>query len=277
MFMFLENLMMHHAILISIVAVIAIARLVNYIYDKKADKFNATQPIIKRKVMVFRKVKEPFFRFDPHWRTRGFFVINPQPGEPSFERQLSRRQGHYIIFRSLPDRELIELRVKRRFYNNHRVGEHGTLSSQGYRIVDFERDDSVTLPTIEKASFKQRAYAFMVDFIILFVVVMEFIVRMQIERVMVAGLFLADWLILLILIFVLIFKDIFKGQSPGKIILKIAVRTATDPKIKPSFRKLVLRNIYMTTLPIELIVMVRSSDKRKLGDKLAGTDVYYVP
>ena len=150
-------------------------------------------------------------------------------------------------------------------------------------IIDKKRNAfNATRQTLKKAYFKHRAYAFMIDFISLSAVVVLFayLIHTWVERVIVAGLFLEDWLTLLVVlaaIFVLIFRDLFKGQSPGKRLLKIAVRSVADPAITPPFGKLVLRNIFMFIWPIEFIVLMCSiGDQRKIGDRLAGTDVYYI-
>jgi len=82
---------------------------------------------------------------------------------------------------------------------------------------------------------------------------------------------------MLIPMFVFMLKDIVKGRSPGKWVLGIAVRERADTAKTPSVGKLILRNLLMFFLPIEVLVLVSGEKKLKIGDRLAGTDVYRVP
>ena len=67
-------------------------------------------------------------------------------------------------------------------------------------------------------------------------------------------------------------KDIIKGASIGKRILGLAVRNSSNPSEVPPVSKLILRNIFMLLWPIEFLVLIFST--KKLGDRIAGTDVY---
>jgi len=71
-------------------------------------------------------------------------------------------------------------------------------------------------------------------------------------------------------------KDIIRGQSLGKFLLGIAVRNRADTLEVPSAAKLFLRNVFGFLWPIDFFILVASADKTKIGDKLAGTDVYRI-
>lgn len=70
-------------------------------------------------------------------------------------------------------------------------------------------------------------------------------------------------------------KDIRGGISIGKRVLKIAVRDITNSDIIPGIFRLIIRNITTIIWPIELILVVLA--QRKLGDKIARTQVIKVP
>jgi len=64
-------------------------------------------------------------------------------------------------------------------------------------------------------------------------------------------------------------KDSIKGMSLGKWVMGIMVRDAENPDKVPSFGRLFLRNAFLTILPIELIILLSSGEKKRLGDKAA--------
>ena len=136
-----------------------------------------------------------------------------------------------------------------------------------------------------KASTATRVVALLIDFfiiiklvfppllILIFPYVDAVIPRLQpaIER-----LFLLAFPIFTVML-VFVFKDIVKGQSLGKWIMKIAVRDCVDTAKTPSIGKLILRNLPIFIWPIELLFLSGSGKKLKIGDRLAGTNVYRVP
>lgn len=71
-------------------------------------------------------------------------------------------------------------------------------------------------------------------------------------------------------------KDMMNGKSLGKRALGLAVRSNVDTSDIPSVPKLLLRNILTFVWPIEFLVLVCSAKKTKLGDQIAGTNVYRV-
>lgn len=71
-------------------------------------------------------------------------------------------------------------------------------------------------------------------------------------------------------------KDIISGKSLGKRALGLAVRSNVDTSDIPSVPKLFLRNILTFVWPIEFLVLVCGVKKMKLGDQIAGTNVYRV-
>ena len=70
------------------------------------------------------------------------------------------------------------------------------------------------------------------------------------------------------------FRDIIKGQSIGKRVLGIGVRDISYNFTIPPVSRLFLRQIFSFIWPIEFLVLVFSDEKRKMGDRIAGTDVY---
>ena len=135
-------------------------------------------------------------------------------------------------------------------------------------------DNSKSVPI--RASFKYRAFAFMTDFfVITLILVVPFILftfrHMENNPEI---MFMAFPVFMITGFFAACFKDIFKGQSLGKFIFGIAVRDSDDETKIPPATKLFVRNVFSFLWPIELIVLLIS--KRKLGDKIAGTDVYLI-
>ena len=72
-------------------------------------------------------------------------------------------------------------------------------------------------------------------------------------------------------------KDIVKGRSPGKALMGLAVRAREHPAEPPPVGALILRNLFAFLWPIDFLLLVCSADKLKIGDRLAGTDVYRIP
>lgn len=69
-------------------------------------------------------------------------------------------------------------------------------------------------------------------------------------------------------------KDIINGASLGKRALGLTVRSNLDTSEVPSVPKLFLRNILTFVWPIEFLVLLCGAKKTKLGDQIAGTNVY---
>lgn len=82
--------------------------------------------------------------------------------------------------------------------------------------------------------------------------------------------------LMLIAFFVYCIKDIIKGKSLGKRAMGLAVRSSVDTSDIPSVSKLFLRNILTFAWPIEFLVLICGEKKMKLGDQIAGTNVYRV-
>ena len=72
-------------------------------------------------------------------------------------------------------------------------------------------------------------------------------------------------------------KDSIKGISVGRWILGIMVRDANNQHDVPSFRRLLVRNLFLMLWPIEFIVLALSNEKKRLGDKTAKTLVVNNP
>ena len=72
-------------------------------------------------------------------------------------------------------------------------------------------------------------------------------------------------------------KDSIKGISLGKWIMGIMVRDSKVPINVPSFGMLLLRNLLMIIWPVELIVLIVSDKKKRIGDNIANTIVVKNP
>ncbi|MGC6176096.1 RDD family protein [Lacrimispora sp. 38-1] len=83
--------------------------------------------------------------------------------------------------------------------------------------------------------------------------------------------------VLMLMSFLVYFlKDIINGASLGKRVLGLTVRSNLDTSKVPSVPRLFLRNILTFVWPIEFLVLVCGAKKTKLGDQIAGTNVYRV-
>ncbi len=68
-------------------------------------------------------------------------------------------------------------------------------------------------------------------------------------------------------------KDSIQGISLGKWIMGIMVRNYANPQEVPSVFMLIVRNLFVFIWPVEFIAMLISTDKRRLGDRVAKTIV----
>ena len=139
--------------------------------------------------------------------------------------------------------------------------------------------DSESSPMLEKASVLSRVGAFMIDHVIIgsvLVVPFVFIMSGMMETAPIETFIIAFIIIMLVGLFVYCLKDIVKGQSIGKRAVGIAVRNRHDTSQTPSVGKLFLRNILVYLWPLEFLVYLCSKEQTKIGDKLAGADVYRI-
>lgn len=72
-------------------------------------------------------------------------------------------------------------------------------------------------------------------------------------------------------------KDIIFGRSIGKILFGIYVKDYEDIEKSPPLLNLIIRNILVFIWPIEFIIMLIDKDGRRLGDKIAKTQVIGYP
>ncbi|MCL2637286.1 MAG: RDD family protein [Oscillospiraceae bacterium] len=124
--------------------------------------------------------------------------------------------------------------------------------------------------TIQKASIGKRLLALLVDTIIIFPIqgiFMFYIIRNSQNMMLL-------WWIAFFLYFGL--KDIFGGASLGKRLVGLKVKSIDVDK--PNFTTLTLfcRNLFTYLWFFELLVLLLSKSKRKIGDMLVKTDVYIV-
>lgn len=69
-------------------------------------------------------------------------------------------------------------------------------------------------------------------------------------------------------------KDCYRGKSLGKSLVGLSVKTY-DGHHTPSISSLIVRNLLTFIWPLELLMLVVSKDKRKLGDRIANTAIFY--
>jgi len=131
---------------------------------------------------------------------------------------------------------------------------------------------------LRKAGFGKRLVAFLIDHIILSIVSVFGLLFFSWELFIddPGRLFVVFPIFMLVAFFLYCFKDIVGGASIGKRAMGLIVRNVDDTETKPSMTKLFLRNILSFLWPLELLMILCSKDKRKIGDNLAGTDVYSV-
>jgi len=139
--------------------------------------------------------------------------------------------------------------------------------------------------TFKKASVGKRIGAFLIDhliisFVLYFVggfVLTGLYSALNPSEASAASLTLLLSLVILAVTFLIyIFRDVVKGQSIGKRLLGIGVRDVSDNFLVPPASRLILRQLFAFVWPIEFLVLLFSDENRKIGDKIAGTGVYYL-
>ena len=132
---------------------------------------------------------------------------------------------------------------------------------------------------ISKASIRIRGIAFISDYFICLLISLiiffnlEFI-RKEILVFRLLGIHFGYLSSTPIIVFLLMLKDIIIGKSIGKRWVKIMVRDYYNPTKVPSLWRLILRNITVLIWPVEYIFMLINREHRRMGDIIAGTDVF---
>ncbi len=67
-------------------------------------------------------------------------------------------------------------------------------------------------------------------------------------------------------------KDSYRGISFGRWIMGIMVRNDVDNEV-PSYMSLFIRNLFILVWPVELIILLVNTDKKRLADKVSKTIV----
>lgn len=144
---------------------------------------------------------------------------------------------------------------------------HNTHSSN----TQLKRDTSLGI-----ASRKRRLLALMIDHSLIgYLMVMVGLLTFQHHWDLASTelLLAKSQLVGLLSVLFFIFKDSVNGASPGKFLMGIAVRKYRQPQMTPSLFALALRNTTLCIWPIEGLVMVFNSSKRRMGDWLGHTQV----
>jgi uncharacterized RDD family membrane protein YckC len=71
-------------------------------------------------------------------------------------------------------------------------------------------------------------------------------------------------------------KDSYRGISVGRWIMGIMVRNESDNQV-PSYFRLFIRNLFTIIWPVEFIVLLVNSDKKRIADKVSKTIVLKNP
>ncbi|GMQ57238.1 hypothetical protein AN1V17_16330 [Vallitalea sediminicola] len=121
----------------------------------------------------------------------------------------------------------------------------------------------------ERASFKRRFLAFMIDHLI--IVLLVFLIGFTDYDV--NNVYNNIVKIIVIAFCLYLLKDCFKGISLGKLLMGLKVKNVEDLQT-PGVIKLIIRNLFTFIWPIELICIIAGKSRRKLGDLLTNTDVY---
>ncbi|MCL2851727.1 MAG: RDD family protein [Defluviitaleaceae bacterium] len=128
---------------------------------------------------------------------------------------------------------------------------------------------------LKRASFEKRLCAFLIDHVALTVFLMIGLFGFAWDYLQTSIEYVLPVFMLVVLI-CYCSKDIFGGAGLGKRVMGLAVRSSEDAELTPSPFKLFLRNILTFVWPLEVIMLLCSNDKRKIGDRIAGTDVYAI-
>src|SRR5262245_28743940 len=138
--------------------------------------------------------------------------------------------------------------------------------------------EAITGQQIERASRRRRICAFLIDHVVIvFLMVAIIFLRVASQDMSDVDLF-ATMLPVMSVGFLLYFaKDSINGISLGKGIMGIAVRDEKNPELTPSFVRLFVRNLFYIIWPVEFLVLIANSDKRRLGDRTTGCIVLTDP
>lgn len=134
------------------------------------------------------------------------------------------------------------------------------------------------MQTLNKDEYlKLRLTAFTIDFIIItLIITLPTAFSFRLISDYPDKQFLVFDLMLIIGIILFLLKDIVHGQSIGKWTIGLAVREYNNIEEKPKLSKLILRNVFTLIWPVEFLMILFAKEHRKIGDKLAITEVYRI-
>ncbi len=120
----------------------------------------------------------------------------------------------------------------------------------------------------------RRIGAFIIDHILITIISMVPFI-MNFNRLTVDSNYLFKLFPIMMLIGIVgyICKDVFLGRGIGKLLFGIYVREYENVDKTPKFYKLIFRNILVVIWFVEFIVMITDKEGRRLGDKIAKTQV----
>lgn len=87
---------------------------------------------------------------------------------------------------------------------------------------------------------------------------------------------LSFYVAFIILIGIYFLRDSISGKSLGKYIMGLAVRDNRDQNKPPSALRLISRNLTLLFWPLECLIIIFNSKKKRLGDILTGSSVIQI-
>ncbi|MEM7360963.1 MAG: cytochrome c oxidase assembly factor Coa1 family protein [Pseudomonadota bacterium] len=130
---------------------------------------------------------------------------------------------------------------------------------------------------MEKASVSRRAFAFIIDHILILLfgtgAIIVFANPIAEETTFPSNSF---YLFGVLMFLAYIFRDAVNGASPGKRFLGLQVVSLADPPESVGIMRLGLRHLFLPVWPLEFLILIFNSQNRRLGDMLAGSRVVHV-
>ncbi len=125
----------------------------------------------------------------------------------------------------------------------------------------------------KKASVGKRIGAFLIDhFIFSYVILLPFFLFAK-DFASFENFYIFMPVVMLIALIVYALKDSINGRSIGKRILGLYTRDCVNLEKTPDLIKLIIRNLLVFVWPVEFFILIKDKDGRRLGDKLAKTQV----
>lgn len=140
-----------------------------------------------------------------------------------------------------------------------------------------ENTQKSEIGNIALASRKRRIVAYLIDHLVMSVLAVGIIFLLLgpdfINNDNIAQIGQHVFSVMFITLLIYMAKDCIDGVSIGKWVMGIRVRDEKNASEIPSIGRLFLRNISVIIWPVEFLILISSTDKKRLGDKFANTIV----